>query len=51
MMSVQDGPLDWRRLHQVLRHMGWAEMWAAGFGSQFSLHIDACEEFALAMCN
>jgi hypothetical protein len=40
-MPVQDGPLNRRRLHQILRHMSRPKIWAAGFRTKFGLHIDA----------
>lgn len=40
MVAIHDGPLYWRRLHQVLRHVGWAQVRAARLDSQLGLNID-----------
>jgi hypothetical protein len=44
MVTVDQGSLDWWWLHHILGHMSWAEIGAAGFSSELSLHINTLLE-------
>jgi hypothetical protein len=40
MMPIHDSTLNWRWLHQILWHMGWAQVRAPGLGLELCLNID-----------
>lgn len=39
-MPVQESPLNWRWLHQILGNMSWTKVWTASLGAKLSLHIN-----------
>lgn len=43
-MSIENGPLNRRGLHHVLRHVGWTEIGAPSFSLKLSLDINALLE-------